>query len=86
MANNERAADLAPTQKKSVRDLHKAIAKCCQFCFNWDSSHARLNSHYEAWNCKKKKCKKIKAYRKSVLKEPTVKSYLLILEFQSLDV
>ena len=26
--------------------------------FIWDSSHARLNSHYEAWNCKKKKHKK----------------------------
>ena len=28
--------------------------------------HARLNSHSEAWNYKKKKHKKIKAYRKSV--------------------
>ena len=26
---------------------------------NWDSLHAKLNSHYEARNCKKKKCKKI---------------------------
>ena len=31
-----------------------------------DSLHARLNSHYKAWNCKKKKHKKIKTYRKSV--------------------
>ena len=30
--------------------------------FNWDSIHARLNSHYEAWGYKKKK--KTKAYRK----------------------
>ena len=34
--------------------------------FNWDSLHARLNSHYEAWSYKKKKHKNIKAYRKSV--------------------
>ena len=25
--------------------------------FNWDSLHARLNSHYEAWSYKKKKKK-----------------------------
>ena len=34
--------------------------------FNWDSLHARLNSHYDAWSYKKKKQKKVKAYRKSV--------------------
>ena len=34
--------------------------------FNWDSLHAKLNSHCEAWGYKKKKHKKIKAYRKSV--------------------
>ena len=34
--------------------------------FNWDLLHARLNSHYKAWSYKKKKHKKIKAYRKSV--------------------
>ena len=33
------------------------------FC-NWDSLHARLNSHYKAWKYKKKKHKKIKTYRK----------------------
>ena len=32
--------------------------------FNWDSLHARLNSDYKAWKYKKKKHKKIKAYRK----------------------
>ena len=32
----------------------------------WNSFHARLNHHYNAWICKKKKYKKIKAYRKSV--------------------
>ena len=34
--------------------------------FNWYSLHARLNSHYEAWSYKKKKLKKVKAYRKSI--------------------
>ena len=34
------------------------------FC-NWDSLHARLNSDYKPWSYKKKKHKKIKAYRKS---------------------
>ena len=33
------------------------------FFFNWDSVNVRLNSHYEAWSYKKKKYKKIKAYR-----------------------
>ena len=27
------------------------------FFFNWDSLHARLNSHYKAWSYKKKKQK-----------------------------
>ena len=31
--------------------------------FNWDSLHERLNSHYEAWNYKKKKHRKITAQR-----------------------
>ena len=26
--------------------------------FNWDSLHARLNSHYEAWSYKEKKAQK----------------------------
>ena len=34
--------------------------------FNWDSPYARLNSHYKAWNYKKKKHKKNEAYTKSV--------------------
>ena len=50
------------------------------FFFNWDSVHARLNSHDKAWSYKKKE--KIKAYRKSVQKKPTVKRCLLILELK----
>ena len=34
------------------------------YFFNWDSFHARLNSHYEAWSYKKKKHKKVTTYRK----------------------
>ena len=34
--------------------------------FNWDSLHARLNSHYKAWSYKKRTTKKITRYRKSV--------------------
>ena len=52
------------------------------FFFNCDSLHASLNSHYKAWSYKKKKHKKIKAYRKSVQKEPTVKRCLLILDLK----
>ena len=44
----------------------KFSAKGKFFFFNWDSFHARLNSHYTAWSYKKKKHKKIKAHRKSV--------------------
>ena len=36
------------------------------FFFNWYSLHARLNSHYEAWSYKKRKHKKVKAYRESI--------------------
>ena len=36
------------------------------FFFNWYSLHTRLNSHYEAWSYKKRKHKKVKAYRKSI--------------------
>ena len=50
----------------------QAISSLCYFFFNWDSLHPRLNSHYKAWSYKKKKDKKIKAYRKSLQKEPTV--------------
>ena len=48
------------------------------FSFNWDSLYARLNSHYKALSYKKKKHRKIKAYRKSLYKEQTVDRCLLI--------
>ena len=52
------------------------------FFNNWDSLHARLNSHYKAY---KKKYKKIKAYRKSVYKEPTDKRCLLLQQTLSIN-
>ena len=54
------------------------------FFFNWYSLHARLNSHYKACSYKKRKRKKVKAYRKSIQKEPTAKRYLLILDLKPL--
>ena len=54
------------------------------FVFNWNSLHARLNRQYEAWSYKKNKHKKIRAQRKSVLKEPTVKRCLSILDLKPL--
>ena len=53
--------------------------------FNWDSLHARLRSHYEAWHYKKRSTKRITGYRKSVLKEPVVKRCLLILDLKPLN-
>ena len=41
------------------------VARTTAF-FYWDSLHARLGSHYEAWSYKKKKHKKIRAHKKSV--------------------
>ena len=65
----------------------RVYQRCIRFffvdnLFNWDSLHARLNSHYAAWSYKRKKCKKIKAYRKPVQKEPTDKRCLLILDLK----
>ena len=67
---------------KTCTDMHhKHKSICMIFCygdfFNWDSLPARMNSHCcKAWSYKKKKHKKIKAYRKSVQKEPTIKKCL----------
>ena len=58
---------------------------CFVLLFNWDSLHARLNSHRKAWSYKKKNHKKIKPHRKSVSKEPTIKRCLLILDLKLLD-
>ena len=52
------------------------------FIFDWDSLHARLNSHYKAWNYKEKKHKNIKAYKKSVKKEATIKRCTFILDLK----
>ena len=52
------------------------------FCFNLDSLHTRLNSHYKTWSYKKKKQKKIKAYSKSLKNEPAVNRRLLMLDLK----
>ena len=41
------------------RRLRK-VFKSKLFFFNWDSLHARLNSHHEAWKNKKKRTKRLK--------------------------
>ena len=56
------------------------VALMKHILFNCDSLHAKLNSHCKAWSQKKKKHKKIKAYRKSRQKEPIVNRCLLILD------
>ena len=62
------ASPSTPQCKKGHESTKKWISekKILFFIFNWDSLHARLNSHYKAWSYKKKKHKKIKAYRKSL--------------------
>ena len=42
------------------------------------------DSHYKAWSLKKMEHKKIKVYRKSLYKEPTVNRCLLILDLKPL--
>ena len=68
---------------------HKKLSCLCLtdfflFFLNWDSLHTRLNCHYEAQNYKKKKHKKITAYREFVQKKPAVKRCLLILDLKPL--
>ena len=53
--------------KESIGMLEKEVLELFFFFFlNWYSLHARLNSHYEAWSYKKRKHKKVKAYRISM--------------------
>ena len=51
---------------ESPLKMMKDISGFFCFFFNWYSLHARLNSHYEAWSYKRRKHKKVKAYRKSI--------------------
>ena len=59
--------------------LFKYVDLTVEAFFNWNSLHARLNSHYKAWSYKKKKHKENKAYSKPLQKEPTFNMSLLIL-------
>ena len=58
-----------PKSSKNESDKIKELEVTMEeffFFFFWYSLHARLNSHYEAWSYKKRKHKKVKAYRKSI--------------------
>ena len=52
-----------PYTKMYVPDVVKKLF------FNWDSLHARLKNHYEAWSYKKKKHKKDYRIQKICLKD-----------------
>ena len=52
--------------KKDNKFKCQSCANFFFFFFNWDSPHARLNSHCEAWSYKKRRTKRITGYRKSV--------------------
>ena len=68
---------------KSPEDLNGTSGLLDTNLFFYSNSlHARLNSNYKAWNYKKKKHNKIKAYVKSLQKEPTVNRRLLILDLK----
>ena len=73
---------LSPLLRRITSKNHGYFC-CLNYLFlNIDSLHSRLNSHYKAWSYKKKKHKKIKAYRKSLYKEPTFNRCLLILDLK----
>ena len=54
------------------------------FFFNGESLYVRPNNHYKVQRYRKEKYKKVKAYRKSAEKEPTVKRYLVVLDLKPL--
>ena len=61
--------------KLSFNNFFRLIGDIIQnFFFNWDSLHARLNSHFEAWSYKKKKHKNIKISNETSWVFPALKS------------
>ena len=75
----QNGSTLGEENKNIIKGANKVSSKTnkyLEFCktfglqqfyfFNWDSLHASLNSHYEAWIYKKRSTKKITGYRKSV--------------------
>ena len=54
------------------------------FFFNWDSLHARLNSHQRHGVTRKEAQKKLQDTENLFRKKPTVKRYLLILDLNPL--
>ena len=67
-----------PDIDASTREINNKQHLVNTVFFNWDSLYTRLNSHYEAWSYKKKE----KTYRKSVLKEPTLRRCLWFIELK----
>ena len=53
-------------ERSTAKNYHPFGLLSVIFFFNWDSLHARLNSHYKAWSYKKRSTKKMTGYRKSV--------------------
>ena len=54
------------SENSKTSEPHRLLLFFFFFFFNSYSLHARLNSHYKAWSYKKRKHKKVKAYRKSI--------------------
>ena len=77
-----RRPDIVIVDKIKKETMIIDVAITGDFLKNWNSLHAKLDSHYMAWSYKKKKHKKIKAYTKSLYKEPKVNRCLLILDFK----
>ena len=68
------------SEEKPVEKISKKLQKFQEISpMQKEFLPSRLSSHYKASSYKKRKHKKVKAYRKSSKKEPTAKRYLLIL-------
>ena len=68
---------------KWVKDnLLKITNMSAEFFFLIGIHFMQGNSHYEASNYEKKKCRKIEAHRKFTQKKPAVKKWLLILDLK----
>ena len=80
-------SDIVIIQESSISCIQKGAPASSSWSFislffHWNSLHAKLKSHCKSWSYKKKKYKKIRAYRKSVQKKPIVKRCLLILDLK----
>ena len=58
MKKKEKAVNFISFIVVLLGDLMQSFLTGAPIFFNWDSLHARLNSHYKAWSYKKKNHKK----------------------------